>query len=139
MNLVHNYTRPTPHDGRCRVRVYLPKNGDDSPVTALRPVVVLTEPPDNPGMSVTNAASRLAAEVLAAHGFEGRLPVFIEHYQDGMRGTPEDPQTFDLVTFRSHALSKHPALRRPTWYIGAPKWSPLDRGRVEALVGQSVR
>ncbi len=52
-----------------------------------------TEPRANPGQSITNAAERIAGEVISAH----RLPVplvWIEHYEDGARGTPEDPHAF---------------------------------------------
>jgi hypothetical protein len=41
-------------------------------------------------MSVINAAERIAGEVISFH----RLPVplvWIEHYESGARGTPEDP------------------------------------------------
>jgi hypothetical protein len=63
-------------------------------------VVICTELAKNLGMSVTNSAERIAGEVISFH----RLPtplVWIEHYQDGARGTKEDPHTFDLLTFSS--------------------------------------
>ena len=68
-------------------------------------MVICTELPDNPGMSVTNSAERIAGEVISFH----RLPtplVWVEHYEDGARGTREDPHTFDLVTFASYEVEK---------------------------------
>jgi hypothetical protein len=62
--------------------------------------------PNNPGQSVTNAAEQIAAEVISSH----RLPtplVWIEHYEDGARGSPEDPHTFDLVLFSSYEPPAH--------------------------------
>jgi hypothetical protein len=67
-------------------------------------VVICTELPSNEGMS-TNAAERIAGEVISFH----RLPtplVWIEHYEDGARGTPEDPYTFDLVIFASYEVEE---------------------------------
>lgn len=82
----------------------------------------------------------LAAEVIGFH----RLPtplVWIEHYEDGARGTREDPQTFDLVTFSSYEVEDLGQLRylgEQRQRIGEPFWKPLDRATVEALVGTPV-
>ena len=61
MRLASDYVHPTPHKGRCRVRIYEPDDEHD-PL-----VVVLTEPRDNPAPSVTNAAEEIAAAVVAAN------------------------------------------------------------------------
>ena len=126
--LAADYIHPTPHNGRCRIRIFLPEEELDAPV------VVCTELPNNPGTSVTNAAEQIAAEVIKGH----RLPtalVWIEHYEDGARGTPEDPHTFDLVLFSGYEVSE--VLRAGEWRkeIGAPNWKALDRASVEALIG----
>jgi len=87
-----DYVHPTPNKGRCRIRIYVPEDRRDSFV------VLCTEPRDNPGQSVTNAAETVASEVATVN----RLPlplVWIEHYEAGARGTEEDPHSFDLVTF----------------------------------------
>lgn len=73
MHLAADYVHPTPHGGRCRVRIFLP---DDPRYTA---VVICTEPRGNPGQSVTNAAERIAAVVIAAYKLQVPL-VWIEHY-----------------------------------------------------------
>jgi hypothetical protein len=132
MNLAADYIHPTPRGGRCRIRIFLPEDERDAPV------VVCTELPNNPGMSITNAAEQIAAEVIKGH----RLPtplVWIEHYEDEARGTPEDRATFDLVLFSCYVVSE--VLRAGEWReeIGAPTWKALDRASVEALVGGLLR
>ena len=71
------------------MRIYAPEDERDSFV------VVLTELPGNPGMSVTNAAEEIAAGVVLANVLLTSRTVFVEHYEDGTRGTPDDPATFD--------------------------------------------
>ena len=143
MRLVEDFTHPTPHDGRCRVRIYT----DDE-----LPVVICTEARDNPGRSITNAAEQIAAEVITNHPeifdpfIVSPLPgvtydkpfVWVEHYEDGARGTSEDRATFDLVEFGHYEPRE--VLRAGTWTqeIGTPSWSPLDREAVETLVGSHV-
>jgi hypothetical protein len=93
MHLATDYIHPAPRGGRCRVRVFLPDEPERD-----APVVVCTELANNPGMSVTNAASRIAGEAISSF----RLPVpvvWIEHCEEGARGTEEDPETFDFVVF----------------------------------------
>jgi hypothetical protein len=139
--MIHDYTHPTPRSGRCRIRIYQ-HSGE-------LPIVICTEPKDNEGMSITNSVEVIAAEVLTNHPdvFDpfalGPIPgieydksfIWIEHYLDGARGTPEDPATFDLVTF-SHYEPRE-VLRAGVWSkeIGEPSWKPTDRATVEALVG----
>ena len=45
MRLASDYVHPTPHKGRCRVRIYEPDDEHDPFV------VVLTEPRDNPALA----------------------------------------------------------------------------------------
>lgn len=133
MNLEIDTVYPAPRDGTCRVRVYLPDDGGD------RPVVIVSELPENRGMSVTTGADRIAAEVMD----EYELPApftFIEHY-------PAEPaldmeETYDLVTFSDFRMRKEApdyrgegSVRR----LGKQSWKPLDRATVENLVGQEVR
>ena len=102
------------------------------------PVVLLTELADNLGMSVTNAAQVLVVEVLATQRL---LPpvVVIEHYEEGSGGTPQDPHTFDLLTFSCLRLREDvPELPGLHYEIGVPSWQPLDRASVEALLGGPV-
>lgn len=90
------------------MRVFLPDEPDKD-----APVVVCAELVNNPGMSVTNAVSRIAGEVISSF----RLPipvVWIEHYEDGARGTDDEPETFDLVVFEDY---------RPRKVLSADGWS----------------
>ncbi len=133
MRLAADLIHPAPRGGRCRVRIYEPEDASrDSHV------VILTELRDNPGMSVTNAAEEIAASVLLSFALPTTRTVFIEHYEDGARGTPGDPATFDLLTFSN--TDPEPFLRAGEWRVelGEPSWSPLDRATVEALVGHRV-
>jgi hypothetical protein len=126
MHLASDYIHPTPNGGRCRMRIYVPDEEADAAV------VILTELRDNPGMSVTNCVERLATEILAHHKWPDRVPpVWIEMYEDGVRGTREDPQTFDLVSFDGPPPGGGPP--------DPPRWRPLDRRTVEALVGRRVQ
>ena len=133
MQLATDYIHPAPRGGRCRVRVFLPDEPERD-----APVIVCTELANNPGQSVTNAAPRIAAEVLK----NLRLPVpvvWIEHYEDGARGTREDPETFDLVVFedyRPRAVAD--AFDGPATEIGPASWRALDRGAAETLVGRPL-
>ncbi len=144
--LTGDYIYHTPRGGYCRVRIYTGGFG-----TGDLPVVICTEPTDNEGVSITNAAAHIAAQVLESkpkvfdpvivgqYADQYDKPfIWIEHYEDGARGTPADPATFDLVEF-SHYQSQE-VFRDGEWVneIGKPRREPLDRASVEALVKRPV-
>jgi hypothetical protein len=139
MYLAADYIHPTPHRGRCRVRIYRPDLPVEGNAARDEAVVICTEVKNNPGMSVTNAAERIAGEVISFH----RLPtplIWIERHRDGSeaRGSEatEDPHTFDLVTFSSYDVEELAAyLGEKRKRIGEPSWKPLDRATVEMLLG----
>ncbi len=130
MHLARRYVHPTPHGGRCRIRIYLSDDERDAPV------VVCSELPNNPGMSITNAAARIAAEVIGGH----RLPtplVWIEHWPE--ESTDGGEETFDLVVFSGYeVIERAPYLGETRVWIGEPTWKSLDRATVEVLVGGNV-
>ncbi len=132
MHLASDHVHPTPGRGRCRVRIFLP---DDPERDA--PVVVCSEVPNNPGRSVTNAADRIAGDVINAF----RLPVpvvWIEHRPpETTDGTTE---TFDLVVFAHYEVREivRSIAEGPVKEVGPPTWKALDRVTVEALVGRAV-
>jgi hypothetical protein len=133
MHLTSRYVHPTPHGGRCRVRIYFPDEPErDSPV------VICSELSENPGMSITDAARTIAAEVIRAH----RLPtplVWIEHYPAGSR-RPGAEETFDLAIFSSYEITERvPYLAETQLRLGEVTWKPLDRHSVEVLSGQPLR
>jgi len=118
--------------GRCRIRVFLPEEERDAAV------VVCTELTNNPGPSVTNAAEQIAAEVVLGHRLLTLL-VWIEHYEDGAGGTPEDQHTFGLVIFSGYEITRRaPYLGEERLAIGHPTWKPLDRQSVEILVEEPI-
>ena len=131
MHLAADYIHPTPRDGRCRVRIYLPDEERDAVV------VICTELANNPGASVTNAARRIAAEVIEAH----RLPtplVWIEHHPPETTGGRTE--IFEMVLFDSYEvrLRRAPYLGDRAVEIGSPTWKPLDWASVEMLVGKRL-
>lgn len=67
----------------CRVRI----NGN---------TVIATELPDNPGMSLTNAAASAAMQVCQYYEISLEELVWIEHYPE----EPAQAEAFDLVHFR---------------------------------------
>jgi hypothetical protein len=131
VRLVSDYIHPTPRDGRCRIRIYLPKEERDAPV------VVCSELPNNEGSSVTYSAHQIAAEVIRYHRL-GVPPVWIEHYYP-KEATDGHSETFELVVFSSYELKEMaPYLGETRLTLGEPTWKSLDRESVEALVGQAL-
>lgn len=121
---------------RCRVRIFpiphpgpaCPDPGDLAPTEATGPIIILTELPDNPGTSITNAAEGLATQVVAALNLDLQTchPRWVEQYPSS-HATPEtlawiqlewqgriDPVTNQLVFTATHAT-----------------WTPLTRDTLE--------
>ena len=139
MRLTHDYIHafrgPSGIRSACRIRLYLPDEEDK--ILDDAPVVIVSELPDNPGTSVTNAIEQIAAEVMDAHSLAlERVPVFVEHYPPEATGRGEE--TFDLVVFGHHEVRE--VVRGGVWRkeIGSPTWKPLDRRSVEVLLGSPV-
>ena len=133
MRLTSRYVHPTPHGGHCRVRIYLPDEPERD-----APVVICSELSNNPGMSITQAAQTIAAEVIRGH----RLPtplVWIEHYPAESR-RPGAEETFDLAIFSSYEITETaPYLAKTRLRLGEATWKPLDRHSVEVMIGQPLR
>ena len=128
MNLAADYIHPTPHGGRCRIRIYLPEKEWDSPV------VICSELSTNKGISVTNAAERIAAEVIKHHKLP--VPVWIEQRMSETAHGPEE--RFALVVFSDYEITELAPYMGVRVTIGEPTWKRLDRASVEALVGKEV-
>jgi hypothetical protein len=129
MYLASDYIHPTPRGGRCRVRIYLPKEERDAPV------VICSELPNNEGASVIYSAHQIAAEVMRYHKLSA--PVWIEHYPK--EATDGHSETFELVVVSSYeVIERAPYLRETRLSVGEPAWKALDRKSVEVLVGQGV-
>lgn len=101
-------------------------------------MVICTEPAEGTGgMSITNCAEVLAAKVIEANRLQTNL-VWVEHYEDGARGTEEDPHSFDLVSFASYEPMEFVSVNGWDRRIGRPSWQALDRATVEALIGSPI-
>jgi len=100
----------------CRVSIFR-SNGQT--------VVVLTETPDNRGISITNAAEYIAAAVTDLSPLQEEHPneiAWIEHYpQRG--GTARIEETWDEVEFRWDR-------KEDGWHAADPVWHPLNRADV---------
>jgi hypothetical protein len=59
MHLDTAYIHPTLKGGSCRVRVYVPEEEEDAPV------VLCSEIPTNPGLSLTRATELVAGEIIS--------------------------------------------------------------------------
>ncbi len=109
---VHRYRGYWSDGGECRIRIYR-EDGQ-------APVVVCSQPPDNPNASITNMAEYLAAEVAKRHSLPTPL-TWVEHYPEHEGEIGE----WSLVSFSSWEVRDvrlgGVARRR----VGRPAWSPL--------------
>ena len=120
------YAVPEGAKGKCRVRVYEP---EDPELDAT--VVIASELPDNPGPSVREATSTIAARVAASFRLYER-PVFVEQ---------RPPEDFEMVWFgryRAQEIRRMGPLLLWDLEVGQPERKRLDRATVEALIGQPV-
>ena len=128
MDLAADYIHPTPHSGRCRVRIYLPEEEWDAPV------VICSELSTNKGMNVTNAAEQIAAEVIKHHKLP--VPVWIEQRMSETAHGPKE--RFALVVFSDYEVRELASYLGVRLTIGEPTWKRLDRANVGVLIGQEV-
>ena len=123
MDIIYEYgpkKRDAADRARCLVRIW---------DTGMTSVVVLTEPPDNPGLSVTNACKDIATRVVQDFGINPQRTRFIEHYpEEKMTHHGREQvrkETFDEIFF--------------TWDRNGrafvPMWKPLIKEEVKRLVG----
>ena len=98
-------------------------------------MIVCSELLTNKGQGITEAAERIAAEVLVAH--DQPFAVWIEHHPP--ETTDGETETFELVLFDSYKVEERaPYLGERGVRLGTPRWKELDRVTVEALVGQPL-
>ena len=109
---------------RCRLRIY-----EHEPHT----VVLLTELPDNPGISVTNWAAELATEIAAQYKLDLGRTLWIEHYP----AAGEHPEHFDRIRFD---WGKPNRLRQQQYAPAAdnPQWQRLTLEEVEIATGANL-
>jgi hypothetical protein len=99
------------------------------------PVVICSEPPNNPGGSITNSVEMRVAGVILASELITPL-VWMEHCTEE---STERQETFDLVVFSSYeVVERAPYLGETRAWIGDATWMRLDRATVEVMVGGKV-
>jgi hypothetical protein len=108
---------------RCQLRIWQDEQGNS--------LVILSELPDNPGMSVTNAADQLATGVVADFNLDPQRTRWVEHYPKAT-GIGE---TFDTITFTwSH---KRVFYDGPIHDVAsAPEWRRISREEIEVWIAQ---
>jgi len=98
---------------RCRIRIY----------RAHAAVVVITELPDNPGTSVTNAIEYIATCVMHDYKLDPRTTTWVEHYP----GQADRPETWDVVTFEW--------IGNAVICATTPRWRPSSAEEVRRMIG----
>lgn len=98
--------------------------------------VICTEPWDNHGISVTNAAEDIATAVCRQHGIPLEQVVWIEHYihQEG----PKLEHRFDRVTFKDVSDEPHLGKRDGQQHLRHPQWKYMTSRDAEALFGREL-
>lgn len=90
-------------------------------------IVVLAEPYNYEGMSVTNAAEYIATEVVRRYSLNPDHVIWIEHYSGNLKWK-DSGETFDLVTFD---WSEENTARNPDWFH-------ITRETAEGIIGKPV-
>lgn len=111
---------------RCNLKLYDNDRGS---------IVILTELPDNPGQSVTNAAEEIATKAVGDFNLNPQATVWVEHYPERRtikhgRELVADKEEWAEVTFKWTHLSND------EWVASDPQWNHVTRSDVEDLVGE---
>jgi len=85
-------------------------------------VVILTELPDNPGMSVTNASEELATAITQRYRLAPARTVWIEHH---WASEHREADTYDAITYTWHGRT-----------ASHPRWRPIPVSEVYDLCSQ---
>lgn len=95
-------------------------------------VIILTEPENNPGMSVTNGVEKIATQVLRQNSLHHLDAVFVEHYpKSAMHPKGE---TWDLVTLTWDCQGnayRSPEWKHANWETVAPMIGASSREEIE--------
>jgi len=128
-------------EARCRVRIYgLTDSDDDDRLAQEREpvVVIITELPDNPGKSVTNAMEWIATVVVHQFDLDPARTRWIEHYPDrhppGREGDRVFDESFSLVSLGwEHARSPW---GQPSPWASGVDWQPLTQADVTQMLSE---
>lgn len=100
---------------KCRLRLY------DNEGSA---IVIATELPDNPGMSITNAAELIATKAIGDFGLIPQHTRFIEHWKEQRTAGMHLPERWAELLFSWDGVTAHGA-----------RWRPLSKEEIEQLIG----
>lgn len=101
-------------------------------------VVVLTEPHNNPGISVTNGAEWLGTAIVKDFNLRPELTTWIEHYPARYSSDSRshsgnrrliDHETVDLIRFTWNDRDE----------AEQPEWDRIERAQAEALIGEPLQ
>ena len=99
-------------------------------------VLILTEPPDNKGTSVTNWVEHLAADLLTQYGLDPANTIIIEHYP--VRGTYEQlPEVWSIVE-PDFTRKPNGTWKGSTRQDGRHMWRHVEAAEVNRIVGSYV-
>lgn len=90
-------------------------------------LVMFTELPDNPGISVTNYSENLATLIRRAYGLDVDNTIWLEHYPPPKLRNRISAKEYDLITYRWD-------LRTLT--ASDPNWQRLNPTCLQALLEQ---
>lgn len=94
-------------------------------------LVVITEHPDNTGMSITNAAEAVTTKIVADYELDPARTLFVERYLP-IALDPDDPAS-PLADGERFALLV--VDWSPNGMASNPRWSYLSREQVDVLIG----
>ncbi len=119
--------------GKVIVTVYeMPQNDLNNHVLA-GTIVVLTEPHNNPGGSVTNFCGEIATQLVADLGLNPATTWWVEHYPASshpyMTGHIRRNESFDFIGITWEK-------RRSGYAATNVEWSRTSREVLEAMIGQ---
>jgi hypothetical protein len=138
IDITHLYKPPwSAIQAHCRLRIY----DHDG-----RTVIMVTEQPNNQGMSVTNYAGELATMLVTQYQLDPAQTIFIEHYPPAaFRHGATAQEQFDLVMFTWQSIET--VFNRLPWtqIAGAqvrhvatnPIWRRLAVEEVERMTGDN--
>jgi hypothetical protein len=120
--------------GTVIVTVFDSPPGDPNDHAIAGTFVILTEPHNNPGGSVTNFCEEIATQLVADLGLNVATTWWIEHYPASshpyMTGSITRNESFDFLTFHWE--------KRPSGQKACDvQWKRTSREVVEAMIGQA--
>jgi len=113
--------------GKCRLRIFDLKKGDQKGLAHLRPIIVIASDVAGSKMSVRSCCGHIATGVVRDLNIKPDRMMFIEYYPRTVYGEQQDhviAEKYDLVDFNWH---KDKAIQ--------PKWRPLKPPMLDVVRG----